>query len=251
MSPIYKVLKALVLPPLDVVVLAVVGWLLGRRWPRVGRTLVVVAGLALYLLMTPYVSSTLLQTLQSYPAFTPEHADKDAGAIVVLSSDSYREAPEYRGDTVGGSTLERLRYGAWLFRELDVPLLVTGGTLSGVGTAPTAALMQESLIRDFQVPVRWVESEARTTYENAKFSAQILQSMDIHKIYLVTHAWHMPRAMASFQAFGIESIPAPTSFARKPRPFLTDFVPTAGSLLVSYQALHEWIGRLWYTLYYY
>jgi uncharacterized SAM-binding protein YcdF (DUF218 family) len=249
MSVLWSVLKTLVLPPLSCFVLALAGWLLGRRWPRLGRTLITTAILSLYLLATPWVSSMLLRSLQTFPALTAERLVQEAGAIVVLSGDYYRRAPEYGGDTVGGLTLERLRYGVRLFRDLHLPLLVSGGPLPGLDRA-LAVLMQETLSRDFQVPVRWLEAASQNTYENARFSAKILHEQGIHTVYLVTHSWHMPRAKAAFEACGIAAIPAPTRFTTIPTPELDDFLPFAGALNVSSHALYEWIGRLWYAVYY-
>jgi uncharacterized SAM-binding protein YcdF (DUF218 family) len=111
--------------------------------------------------------------------------------------------------------------------------------------------MQETLLRDFQVPVAWLDTASRNTYENAKYSAEILHSQGIHMVYLVTHAWHMPRAQASFAACGIATIPTPTRFTPIPTPQLSDLLPTAHAIATSYDALYEWIGRLWYTVRYF
>ncbi len=246
MGLLYSYLKALVLPPLNLCVLAAVGWLLGRWWPRLGRTLVAAAVLCLYLLATPYVSSELLRSLQVDPPLTEERLDNDAGAIVVLSGDLYRQAPEYGGDAVGRLTLERLQYGVWLFRKVNLPLLVTGGKIRGADST-LAAIMQQTLRRDFDVPVRWVEAASRNTYENARFSAQLLKRANVRTIYLVTHASHMARAKASFQAVGIEVVAAPTRFASKHTPVPDAFLPRAWALEASYVAMYEWLGLLWYT----
>lgn len=247
MAHLYTALKALVLPPLNFFALVAVGWLLSLRWPRLGRGLIFIAILLLYGLATPYLSSELARGLQAYSALTGARLDPQAKVIIILSADLYDKAPEYGGDTVGRLTLERLRYGVHLFRKLHLPLLVTGGQPHYASKA-VATAMKETLERDFQVPVRWVEPASHNTYENAAFSAQLLQTADIHKAYLVTHALHMPRAKAAFEAFGIAIIPAPTHFVNKPTPELDDFFPTAWALNLSTYALYEWIGRLWYTL---
>ena len=81
--------------------------------------------------------------------------------------------------------------------------------------------------------------------------AQGCGSANVRTIYLVTHAWHMRRAKASFQAVGIEVVAAPTRFASKPTPVLGDFLPTARALEASHAAMYEWLGLLWYTWRYY
>jgi uncharacterized SAM-binding protein YcdF (DUF218 family) len=108
--------------------------------------------------------------------------------------------------------------------------------------------MKESLINDFHVPVQWVEDQSRTTLENARFSAAILQAQNIHTVYLVTHAAHMPRALAAFEQAGVHVIPAPTMFSTYKRRLFLSLLPNSDSLDANANSIHEWVGRLWYGL---
>ena len=247
MRPIVLVLKTLIQPPLSLFLLGFTGWILARWRPRLGRSLMLTAVIVAYLLCTPAVSGYLSWRLQTAPPLTPIRLDETAGAIVILSGSIYLEAPEYGGDTVGASTLVRLRYGAALFHKLGLPILVTGGVPSSASKS-LAVTMQETLQHSFHTPTRWIETASRTTYENAKFSAEILRQAQVHTIYLVTHALHMPRAQAAFEAFGLRVIPAPTDFAVKPVLRARDFIPRASDFRDSYFVVHEWIGRIWYAL---
>ena len=203
----------------------------------------------LYLVSTPLVASALLRSHQVYPALPVGSHDRDVGAIVVLSGNLRRDAPEYGGDTVGSLTLQRLRYGAKLHRETGLPILVTGGLLSG-SSAPIAEVMRQTLRDDFKIPTAWIETDSRTTFENAKNSSEILAAAGIRRIYLVTHAWHMPRAKAVFEAAGLDVVPAPTMFLPE-LPFKPSYLlPTAGGLSMGYFAIYEWLARAWYALAY-
>jgi uncharacterized SAM-binding protein YcdF (DUF218 family) len=241
--------KSLLLPPFGLFLLIAAGWLIMRRHRRLGRVLFAAGLVTLYLLSTPYIGSLLLRSFQIYPALSADRASDGVGAIVVLGADVRRQAPEFGGDTVGALTLERIRYGAKLHRELGLPLLVTGGAARPQGH-PVGLAMRESLEQDFVVPVRWAETEAVNTYENAKNSSDILTAMGIAKIYLVTHAWHMPRAKMAFESTGLQVVPAPTGFLARPTPEFGDFIATASGLLISYYALYEGVGYLWYSLNY-
>jgi uncharacterized SAM-binding protein YcdF (DUF218 family) len=108
--------------------------------------------------------------------------------------------------------------------------------------------MEATLTQEFNVPVRWVEAKSLTTHENAAYSSEMLKRDGVSRVLLVTHAWHMRRAMAAFRAEGLEPIAAPTRFIRPPTPIAQDFVPNASSLRASYYAVHEWLGLLWYYL---
>jgi uncharacterized SAM-binding protein YcdF (DUF218 family) len=242
-------LKEIVLPPLNLAMLAIVGWAISGRWPRLGRMMIWGAMLSFYLLGTPFVSSVLLGSLQRFPPLSPSQFGHSASAIVILGADSASQAPEYGRSIVGPLTLERLEYGARLARNVRLPILVSGGQMDEADTS-LAQIMQESLLRDFNMQARWMEMASHTTYENAVFSASILKADGVNTIYLVTHAWHMPRAKAAFEATGITVIPAPTRFVTPPVWELNEFLPTFGSLQNSYFAFHEWIGLVWYSLAY-
>jgi uncharacterized SAM-binding protein YcdF (DUF218 family) len=240
-----RLVDILVLPPGGILLLVVLALVL---WPRrLGRTVLVLAALLYWAAATPVVSSWLLWSLEDAPPLRAErYADAPATAIVILSGDLQRDAAEYGGDTVGGLTLERLRYGARLAKDTRLPVLVSGGVLDE--RASLAALMKDALERDFGVKARWVEDRSRTTWENAELSAELLRRDGIGRVLLVTHAWHMRRSVLSFRPTGLEIVPAPT-LAYAPGPLeLEAFLPMPNSFRRSYFALHEIAGLAWYRM---
>lgn len=242
-----KLLAALILPPLGPLLLVALGLLLRRRTPRLGAALAWSGLLLTLLLITPYTVSLLAQPLET--AAPPDAtAMRRAQAIVILAGGRQRNAPEYGGETVGRLTLERLRYGARLARATGLPVLLSGGAPSG-GTAESL-LMRDALERDFLLQARWTESASRDTAENAIFSARILRSEGVTRVLLVTHALHMRRAQAEFEAKGIEVIPAPTGFAHRTSGGDTFFggLPNASAAYAGWLASHEWLGNLFAAL---
>ncbi|MCP3920090.1 MAG: YdcF family protein [bacterium] len=241
-----QLLKVAVLPPVSLLIAGSVGLLVRKRLPRCGRTLAVGSLIVGILLMVPWVAAALLRSLQSEPPLRDaEHLD--AGSIVVIAADFAPYAAEYGAPDIGSLTQDRLRYGAYLARISGLPILVSGGTLQH-GAPSLASLMATSLRRDFHTEARWKEDQSRSTRQNARCSAELLRPEGIDRIVLVTHAWHMPRAKASFEAAGLEVIAAPTAFHPWPGERLPGLVPSAHSLRESAWAIHEWIGRLWYAL---
>lgn len=243
-------LESLLLPPGCVLALAALGALSLRWKPRAGRALMIAAGALLWLLATPVVAGLLLRTLQTAPPLPAEGALPPAQAIVVLSAEADPEAPEYGHAAPGRDTLVRLRYGAHLHRRTGLPILVTGGA-AAPGHTPVAVTMQRVLEDERGAPVRWVDPTASNTYENAAQAAALLAPEGIDRVYLVTHAWHMPRAVASFEAHGFEVVPAPTGFRARPWQGPGSLVPRWTGIRDSYHAAHEWLGRLYYALAYY
>ena len=106
--------------------------------------------------------------------------------------------------------------------------------------------MQTTFLHSFGITPRWIETLSDTTMSNAQRSAEILRKEGIHRIYLVTHSWHMPRAVLAFEHTGIEVVPAPTAFVSRSGWLWQDFLPSAQAFLLSYYALHEWAGLVWY-----
>ena len=233
----------LIVPPTSLLFLALLGQLIGRR---IGRMMVWVGLLGLLVLALPAVGDLLLVGLeQNLPLIPP--ADQPPQAIVILSGDVRRGGGPTPFVLLGPLSFERVRAGALLARRTGLPILVSGGRFYASDPA-YGALMADSLEHDFHVPTRWIEDRSRDTWENAQMSAEILRAQGISSIYLVTHAWHMRRAIVAFAGTGITVTAAPTHFDRLPGLRAEDFVPTPGGWQASYYALHEWIGWAWYSL---
>ena len=92
------------------------------------------------------------------------------------------------------------------------------------------------------------KTAALTTWDNARLSAPLLQEQGIRRIVLVTHAWHLRRAVPLFEAQGLSVIPAGIQFSSTRIDSLLDVLPTPAGLRDSTFALHEWLGILWYKL---
>ncbi len=228
--------------------------------PRLGLARrVVVIGLYciigfLAVLSIPLVSISLMDSLQVFPPITQSQLNEALSgppyAIVILSAGRRAYAPEYGDETIDALTLERVRYGALLARRTGLPVLVSG---FGVGPKepPLAQLMATALLQDYGIRARWLETRSSNTAENAIYSSEILRHAGITHIILVTHAWHMPRAVAAFEANGISVIPAPTAFYAPTMGNIgAELVPSFEAFRMSGYAIHEIIGRAWYRLHY-
>ncbi len=238
-------ISAFMLPPLSIFLILFTGIGLFYRHPKSARLLCTGSAILLWLASTPYIAEGALHILESQTISlaTPPQA---GSAIIILGGGTYFFAPEYdHQDTVSPGTLVRLRYGAKLQRELQLPLLVSGGKPMG-NSASEAMQMRVSLEQDFRVPVRWTEDNSDNTFENAHNSYLTLQKEGIRKIYLVTHAWHMARSAAAFRRAGFEVIEAPTAFTTRYKTDLLSFIPRADALRDSKIFAHEIIGLLWY-----
>lgn len=259
----YKpLLTALALPPASLIVLAVIGarLILPRR--VVGFTLVLLACTGLWLTSTTGFARLLQDfALRIPPAWTA--ADVEAlrqevkaqprgrtdVAILVLGGGMKPRAPEYGVSDLTPASYQRLRYGVWLARATAAPLGFSGGLgwAQRDGETPEARIAERVAQEEFGTRLRWVEDLSRDTHENAARSAALLRSAGVRKVVVVTHAWHMPRALRSFrEVLGQEMqvVGAPMGFfVRRHSPSL-EWLPSGEGVYQNRVVLRELLAWL-------
>ncbi len=202
------VLTALVLPPVPWLVLIVWGAHRLARRRALGGMLIALGVAALWAGTTTVTVRAVVQALGLNPpplALPLAASAADAQtvspptAIVVLGGGRDHSAPAYGAADLSPDSAERLRYGIWLARKTGLPLAYSGGTgwagAAGAGEAEIAGRVARDT---FGWPLRWTESLSRDTRENAQQVLPMLKRDGIERVLLVTHAWHMPRAMRAF-----------------------------------------------------
>lgn len=252
------VLGSLLLPPVPLLLMVLVGarMLLWRRvW---GASVVVIATAGLWLGACSAVGEWLQSVMLSPPpalsaeriaALRRESAARSSVAIVVLGGGREAYAPEYGVASLGPISLERLRFAIWLGGQAAVPVMFSGGlghaAQPGASEAEVAAVIAS---REFRQPLRWTEGRSRDTRENAQFAAAVLREHKIDRLVVVTHAWHMPRAMRAFREASARNgaawqlIPAPMGLAqRTERPTLR-WVPSSEGFQLVRAVIREKIG---------
>jgi uncharacterized SAM-binding protein YcdF (DUF218 family) len=230
------VLRSFLLPPASPLILALIGALLLRRHRRWAIALMILSAVSLWLFSTAFIADALSRLAERYPALDLSRPT-DAQAIVIIGGGGFRTfAPEYGGPAAEYVLLDRLTYGAFVARRTGLPVLVSG--------APEETFaMQTSLARDFGVAVRWTEGESRDTYENARFSARILQGAGVKRIILVTMSTHMFRAAQEFRSAGFQVTPAPSGVWTLRESGVLRFIPSPGALMRSNAAVYELLGE--------
>ena len=226
------------LPPASPAVLALLLLLAGGRWAR--RIAAILIAL-LVVLAIPVVAGSLLDSLAP-PVAAPGPAP---AAIVILSADAVH-LPGADDLEPGLLTLDRLRAGAALQRRTGLPVLVSGGQTHS--QMSLAGMMTRSLRDDFGVTARWEEDRSQDTWENAADSAALLKPAGITRIYLVTHFWHMRRALVAFRAAGFDPVAAPVRAPYRPPLTIEDFLFRPSAWYTSYLAIHEWVGLAYYSV---
>lgn len=237
-------LASLALPPVAPLLLALLGLLLAFRGRRGGLSLALVSVMLLGLLSCHGTSVWLARTI--LPQFAPlSVAALKTGkvqAVVVLGGGALPQAPEYGEAQPNEQTAARLRYGVWLARQSGLPLGFSGGmgwAASETQQASEAEVARRATLQDYRLTLRWNEAEARDTAGNARLLAPLLRRDGVQRIALVTHAWHMPRSVAAFEAAGLQVTPAPMGYVVPLEQGILEWIPSAHGLLASRRVLRE------------
>ena len=188
-----------------------------------------------------------------FEPFAPQDAPAGRRAIVVLGSGSYL-ARDWSGapfPLLDRASAERVVEAARIFRLTDPTLIISSaGVIDPLPyLEPNGRTMRDSLLR-LGVPASLVvmETDSRTTREQAVIVGKMLASLPVDHLILVTSAIHMRRALASFRAVGIQPIPA---VARDPFhvPSRTNWwFPTEEGFAEGALAAHEVVGLGYYWL---
>ena len=238
-------------PPGLLLVLAAIGWLaevLG--WRYFGRVLILLALGILYFFSTAVGARLLLLPLEDrYPPLVqPVGGGETPGAIVVLGGGEVMQSPESTQETANARTLVRLMTAAQLAKQTGLPIIPSGGA-PRLGVPPEAVTMEHILRQDLGVQSAiWPETKSYNTAANAADSAALLaRHNNIHQVYLVTSALHMPRAVVWFRHAGLNVIAVPTDYRldRVSGLRLDSWLPRAIYLEISSEASHEYLGLFW------
>jgi uncharacterized SAM-binding protein YcdF (DUF218 family) len=253
-----NLMTLLVLPPVPMLLVITAGACLLRAWPRVSRGLILLGVATLWLFTTESTAQWWSRHLLHVPgalsapqiqALRTQQGSSHDVAVLVLGGGAEPEAPEYGRPELKPLSLERLRYGAWLSRQLGSPLGFTGGigwNQEHMGVSE-AELAQRTVIEDYGMNLRWAENQSRDTRQNAAYTMPLLLESHVGTLVLVTHGLHMPRALRAFeQAAGgrMRIVAAPMDLRSDAASSWKDWTPSASGFERCRYAVYEQLGLL-------
>lgn len=220
--------------------------------PRAARLILVAAVLLVFIGGNSRTAHTLVRSLENdYPPVAVEDAPP-SDVIVVLGGGLGLPHPPRLYPDLGGSS-DRLLQALRLYRAGKAAhILLTGGNVFPQPGLEGEAFYARELLELWGVPpgVVVTETESRNTMQNAEHTAPILERNQWERVLLVTSATHMGRSVLAFQRAGIEVVPVPADFraVEVKVPEALTWIPSVGALGGTTQAVHEYIGRLYYRL---
>jgi uncharacterized SAM-binding protein YcdF (DUF218 family) len=229
---------------------------------RALRMSIALAVTLLWLASTPLIASLLTMSLENQTRSVPLESILPKDVVIVLGGGLAQPADlGSTGDRLMQTALlfragsDRVVQAAFLWRARKAHMVIVSGgnlpwTRASVST-PEASLAAKILVA-YGVPADSVivEGNSRTTHENAINTAAIFRERHFRSGLLVTSAFHMPRALASFRKAGLDVTAWPADL-HNPYPLVSsvfDFVPNAGALTATTAAIKEWFGLAVYRL---
>ena len=231
---ISKLFTYLCLPPGIFVVIL----FLAAFYAKKARFIFFSAGMLLWALSSKFVANFLLYPLEhNYKSdnITPT-------AVVVLgggtnSNDILKAMPD---------AFKREIYGLLIAKKVGLPFIFTGGGISKTKEAQNTKKDIQLITKICKLNIKtFYENKSLNTYENAKYTATLFKKLNLQKkIYLVTSAYHMKRAILLFKHFKFQINPKPVGFYYNNEYTWWDIFPNAGNFYHSYKAIHEYFGIL-------
>ena len=199
---------------------------------------------------TPLTASWALRALErAAAAEAASCAPPAAHAWFIVLAGGLRSQPSSAQDVnaLSAASLRRIIAAARLARSVpDSHLLISGG----MGRHWKEADLMGLLAQRLGVAPDRIELERRShdTLQNARDVARMLRDAPPRPLYLVTSAYHMPRAWMSFRHSGLRVCALPVDVESISDVSLEDLVPSAAGLRMMSRALHEYLGILYYRL---
>lgn len=209
------------------------------------------------LISTPFVPKKLLATLENqYPPILSALENgilstfRDSVVHILILGSGYETDERLSNcSQLNSSGLERLVEGIRLQRQLHNSKLILSGNVGNqpLPQAEVSSLAAQELGMD-PINIDTVNEPWNTKSEAAEYFKRF---GTFHKLYLVTNAAHMPRALIHFRNDGLNPIPAPTNYNIRinniPKSY-TYYFPSTGNIRCMEIVFLEYIGILWAKL---
>jgi uncharacterized SAM-binding protein YcdF (DUF218 family) len=217
-------------------------------WKRARRPLATCTIALFWLLAAGWLTAPLLELAQPHrqtdmPAsFAPRTAIIMLGGGTIYDDDDVLVPPR---DVLARIAVSAENYTACKRTAITCQVIVSGGNPQR-HSATEADTYLPYLLRE-QVPRADIvlENSSRTTYENARNVAALLDRSHYDSVILVTSAYQMPRALLDFHRFGL----APQPLISSARRAHLGVLPRYDNLVNAEIALHELIGIAQFHVY--
>ena len=242
-----KILYFLIVPYWWIIILLIWRWL--SKNPKLKKRLLVLSIIILVLFTNPLLFRIVSLWWQPAPVELPTGKTYEAGIILGgLAGYDKNDRGHF------GPNADRFIQTANLYhRGIIKKIIVSGGTgkLSQDEPAESFFLREQFLANGIPDSAIVIESRSRNTYENAIYSKQITDSLQLQPPFiLITSAQHMKRSVSVFKKAKFDCIAFPCDYKISPQKFdIGDILMPEISLLTNWGFLiKEMVGLGVYRL---
>lgn len=250
---IAKILALLAQPSTIAVLSILLGlWMTRKgRASRIGRSLAWGGVLALIVGgLTPAGNLLVIPLEERFSSVVRPTADERVDGVILLGGFEDGWVSSGRGGLGLNEAAERVTEGLRLaLCHPEAKVVFTGG-VGGLlahneeATSPVAEFLEEAGVARERLVL---EGRSRNTYENALFTRDLVKPAAGERWYLVTSAYHMPRAMGLFRKAGFDVIAYPVDYrTRGPEDATRFFERIPQGLMRLDVGANEWLGLLAY-----
>ena len=163
-----------------------------------------------YFMSTSYVSGMLMSAQENV---YDQPAVPQGDVIIMLGGGATADTPNQgeRGNLCSAPA-GRLLTAAELYRQLKLPVLVSGGQVYEDSGAEAYIASRELMRLGVPAEMILIEDQSLNTRQNAVYSGRIMREHDLSHPILVTSAFHMERSVLNFQKEGFEVTAYPTDY---------------------------------------
>lgn len=251
-----ELFESLAKPVIWILALLVLGLILTGRLPkkkryRLGRCALFLGIGLLFLLSSKPASELLVYSLECQYPLPSDEVLSTIDVVVILGGGVNLRGGFPMCSELSGPAYSRLVNGVRVFKQSEAETLA----LSGGGLEESEAEVMKALAMELGVPENRiiVETRSRNTMENGAKLAELISSTKTQNIGLVTSALHMPRSVRVFREQFPDDVivPVPVNHLYLANwGELRSYIPSSGRFQDSHNAIHEWIGMVWYAIRY-
>jgi uncharacterized SAM-binding protein YcdF (DUF218 family) len=247
------ILAALILPPLNIILLGMIGvmQLVSGKHFIVALAFIMLVFVLLWIFCSN--ATAILLSRKMLPQIKPLSPNElvdirskyNLEAIVVLGGGVELDHPEYGEAQLTNHSAATLRYAIYLYHRTKLPIAFAGGLgwAHIQDNSPSEAEVALRISRqEYGVSFQWIDTVSRDTKGNAAEMRQQLGEEGIQNILLVTNPLQMPRAILLFEENGFNVYPAPIGFINQQERKYLEWLPSGHGLTACRNVMREWVA---------
>ncbi len=244
-----KILGAVFSPLIWIFVILI--WSLLAKNPKKKKGLLIISICMFYIFTNSFIVDEVMRWWE-VPAVNIEQSEKKYDFVIVLGGMmSYYDS---KNNQIGiNKSIDRFMQGLKLLNKgYAKKMIFSGGDGSLMKTIGKEAEIMKNYLNDININTENIifESQSQNTYENAKYTSELLKNHSAKNVIVVTSAFHVKRAINCFEKQGIKADYYPAERYAGKRKYQLDhlLLPNVTALDLWDKLFHEWIGYIAYKI---